>query len=361
MVLTLPNQAHTQPRSLRNSGRAPNDDVSATMARRPAATADTAAPAKPATLATEALTTTKRTATPPAVVAALWFKSPPASCQAHAPDAVECYLRARFGSGRVGRSLLAAFRSDGLIAAAGSAETFAGGYRGRIRLRAVQPDAAGKHLRWTQASVAAFTAFFAQLQAAARLTSATPPTQSTPALNYRWQHLVVKFVRSVGKRTPSAFALPWEFTYNVNGSLMQREVSVRETLFHEIFHMNDAAHDGWSRRVLGPHYDAIVKACGGDGINLPDTACLAPYAPNHTRVRKGTYYAFQPQNGDGVVEYAAELAVRYYREQQAALHGTRTTAPAFKCGPAENRLAWQALIAEFFGGIDLVPACPSVP
>jgi hypothetical protein len=29
----------------------------------------------------------------------------------------------------------------------------------------------------------------------------------------------------------------------------------------------------------------------------------------------------------------------------------------FKCGPAENAKAWAALVEEFFGGVDLVPAC----
>jgi hypothetical protein len=35
----------------------------------------------------------------------------------------------------------------------------------------------------------------------------------------------------------------------------------------------------------------------------------------------------------------------------------KLTLPAFKCGPPENARAWQALVAEFFAGRDLVPAC----
>lgn len=71
----------------------------------------------------------------------------------------------------------------------------------------------------------------------------------------------------------------------------------------------------------------------------------------------GTYYAFQPNNGNGVHEYAAELAVRYYKEQAEMLRAKRLARPAFKCGPPENARAWKALVDEFFGGRDLVPTC----
>ena len=39
------------------------------------------------------------------------------------------------------------------------------------------------------------------------------------------------------------------------------------------------------------------------------TACLAPYAPTATIVRRGTYYAFQP--GNDVREYARQRLRRY--------------------------------------------------
>ena len=129
-------------------------------------------------------------------------------------------------------------------------------------------------------------------------------------------------------------------------------------LVHEIFHLNDAAHATtggrwWSERALGADYDAIVKKCG------TSRACLAPFAPNHTTVRGGTYYAFQP--GNGVVEYAAELALRYYREQRAVLFGLpRSRGGAekpFKCGPPVNGRAWASMRDEFFGGVDVVPPC----
>ncbi len=75
-------------------------------------------------------------------------------------------------------------------------------------------------------------------------------------------------------------------------------------------------------------------------------------------VRGGTYYAFQPGNGEAVHEYAAELALRWYLEQRTVRRGDKLRRPAFKCGPPENRRAWDALVAEFFGGADAVPACP---
>jgi hypothetical protein len=74
-------------------------------------------------------------------------------------------------------------------------------------------------------------------------------------------------------------------------------------------------------------------------------------------VRGGTYYAFQPNNGNGVHEYAAELAVRYFVEQGEIVARGKLARRAFKCGPAANARAWKALVDEFFGGRDLVPDC----
>jgi len=86
--------------------------------------------------------------------------------------------------------------------------------------------------------------------------------------------------------------------------------------------------------------------------------CLAPFAPNDTKVRaSGTYYAFQPNNGDAVHEYAAELAVRYFKEQSEMTANGKLSHAAFKCGPPENRRAWKGIVDEFFGSHDLVPAC----
>ncbi len=143
-------------------------------------------------------------------------------------------------------------------------------------------------------------------------------------------------------------------SYNVAGSLHGSADAVRETLFHEIFHLNDAAHGDWSKRVLQPVFDAVVARCG------TRVACLRPYAPGDTMVRGGTYYAFQPDNGESVHEYAAELALRWYREQRALGRGLgpgRPRVTPFKCGPEENGRAWAAMVDEFFGGADAVPRC----
>jgi hypothetical protein len=117
--------------------------------------------------------------------------------------------------------------------------------------------------------------------------------------------------------------------------------------------LNDADHgtrgDDWSEHALAPTYDAIVAKCKAS------TPCLSKYAPNDTMVRGGTYYAFQP--GNDVREYAAELSVRYFKEQSAALNGGDRQTP-FKCTGSENAKSWNAMVTEFFGGIDLTKACP---
>lgn len=230
----------------------------------------------------------------------------------------------------------------GHVTDAGAEERMDGGYRGTIHLVPELP--AGKYrqqLVWVAAALESIDRFFAAIE-------------TTP--KYRWRDLTIHFVRSVGKRTPSAYATGWSITHNVVGSLLTSERGVRETYVHELFHLNDFAHGDWSAKTLTTDYKAIIEKCGRTGAKA--VKCLAPYAPNDTKVRaSGTYYAFQPGNGDSVHEYAAELAVRYYKEQ-SAMRANRTLAvKAFKCGPPENARAWQALVDEFFGGHDLVPAC----
>jgi len=224
--------------------------------------------------------------------------------------------------------------------APGAEETMDGGYRGAIHLVPQLPVRRYKqHLVWVTKAWVDIDTFFTGLD----LPDPAP---------YRWRGIAMKFVRSVGKRTPSAWASSWTINYNVEGSLMTSAAGVRETLFHELFHLNDEQHGDWSGKTLATDYAAIVKKCG------TKPACLAPYAPNDTKVRaSGTYYAFQPNNGSGVHEYAAELAVRYWKEQREVTETHKLSHPAFKCGPPENARAWRALVGEFFGGHDAVPAC----
>ncbi|MCE9579746.1 MAG: hypothetical protein K8W52_41895 [Deltaproteobacteria bacterium] len=272
----------------------------------------------------------------------------PAAC-ATDPSPIACMLDQAFAADpRAAALARALYTETGDVAGPGDAEIMDGGYRGRIQLVPALPIRGDRqHLAWVLAAARDFDGFFAGIDAAL-------PAVTT-ARRYRWRDLDVRFIRSVGKHTPSAFALPWTFSYNVQGSLLTSEAAVRETLFHEIFHMNDAAHGAWSGAALRADYDAIVQRCGTTRAAIP---CLTPYAPGFTKVRGGTYYAFQPNNGDPVHEFAAELALRYYVEQRQMLHAGKLARPAFKCGPPENARAWTALVDEFFGGRDLVPPCP---
>jgi hypothetical protein len=190
-----------------------------------------------------------------------------------------------------------------------------------------------KHLEWTLAAFDDFTTFFAGL-------GGTP--------RYHWQPLEFRYFESVKRRTPSAWAVDWAIAYNVQGSLFGSEAGVRNTLFHEVFHLNDQGHGDWSRRALSPVFDAIVKKCGAE------TKCLTPFAPDTLKVIGGTYYAFQP--GNGVGEYAADIARRYYVEHRVLLKKDKALKP-FKCNAPENAKAWKLVVDEFFGGVDLTPAC----
>lgn len=215
-----------------------------------------------------------------------------------------------------------------------------GGWRGDLHLVPELPVGQyRKHLQWVKSSFDDIDAFFTGLDS-----RRAPGTKST----YRYRALSFRFFRSVGRTTPSAYADGWEVSYNVSGSLHSGLDAVRETLFHEVFHSNDRAHNQWSTRALSKIVDGILDKCG------QKTACLAPYAPGTTMVRGGTYYAFQ--KGNGVWEYAAELAVRYFQEHKTLLAGGKLSKVPFKCGPAENGKAWSALVDEFFG-VDLTPAC----
>ena len=263
---------------------------------------------------------------------------------AHPPECrdVECLIADRYASDAKAKTLaLALFRDHGSIAGVGADEIMDGGYRGKIHLVPQLPIGGYRnHLAWVATAMHDIDAFF---------TAQFPDAAVQPA--YRWRAIGFRFVRSVGKHTPSAYATQWSIEYNVEGSLLTSATGVRETLFHEMFHLNDEQHHDWSKQALAKDYDAIVAKCG------TKAKCLAPYAPNDTMVRGGTYYAFQQNNGETVHEYAAELAVRYWKEQTEIRLRGKLSRTAFKCGPAENARAWQALVDEFFGGRDLVPSC----
>lgn len=260
---------------------------------------------------------------------------------------VECLIdRAYQGDAKARQLARALWKDSGDLAGVGPDELMDGGYRGQIHLVPQLPTGGHRrHLAWVVEATRSIDRFFTDLFA------------EHAAPSYRWRNLAFRFVRSVAKRTPSAYATGWAVEYNVEGSLLTSAAGVRETLIHELFHVNDEDHGDWSGKTLKADYDAIVARCASAASPARSIACLAPYAPGTTKVRGGTYYAFQQNNGEPVHEYAAELAVRYFTEQGEMLAGGKLSRPAFKCGPAENARSWRALVDEFFAGRDLVPAC----
>lgn len=230
------------------------------------------------------------------------------------------------------------------------AHTMDGGYRGMIKIEPAVPiNADRQHLEWIVATFRDFEQFFDDLARVGK-------DGGAPEKLYRWRPIKLHFFRSIGARTPTAYANGFDIAYNLVGSLNKSGDAVRETFFHEMFHSNDFArpsspNHGWSQVALRSSFDAVWKKCN---TSIP---CLGPYTPTETVVRGGTYYAFQPGQGDAAVEYAAELATRYYREHRAIFRGLPRP-KAFKCGPPENGRAWAAMRDEWFGGIDAVPACP---
>jgi hypothetical protein len=266
-----------------------------------------------------------------------------ATVDADEASRIRCLLARRYAEDPEAFKLAAElYRRTGSVAGLLAEQDFDGGYRGIIHLVPHVPQGeTRKHLGWVSAALLGFDDFFADIAAQA----------GAPA-RYRWQALQLRFYRSVKKRTPAAFAHGWTVSYNVNGTLNHGPGVVRDLLFHEIFHLNDSDHDNWSATALAEIFDGIVTRCG------TRIACLAPYAPGWLKVRGGTYYAFMP--GNGVGEYAAELAMNYLREQLAMQAGRGVKRP-FKCGPPENARAWKLLADEFFAGVDRVPACPPPP
>lgn len=258
---------------------------------------------------------------------------------------VECAIASAYDKDAKAKAMaLALFHETGDVAGVGPEEIMDGGYRGKIKLVPQLPIGGHRvHLERVLSSARSIDEFFTKLYA-----------NQTAKPAYRWRAIQLRFVRSINKRTPSAYATGWMVEYNVEGTLLTTAAGVRETLFHELFHSNDGAHNDWSARALQADYDAIVAKCPGAKLR-----CLAPYAPNGTTVRGGTYYAFQPNNGNGVHEYAAELAVRYWEEHAELLANRKLSKPAFKCGPAVNARAWKAIVDEFFASRDLTPACGS--
>jgi hypothetical protein len=265
------------------------------------------------------------------------------------PEDVRCFVEARFADSTSAQKLaLALFDEVGDVVGLERDHIMEGGFRGEIHIVPERPTGKWeKHLSWIVDAQRDSATFLRALEA-----------RASSGVRYRHGALGWRFFRSVGRTTPSAYAGGWEVGYNVSGSLHGSREAVLETIFHEVFHLNDQEHGNWSRRALGSIADGIVQKCG------TNAACLKPFAPMKTMVRGGTYYAFQPNNGDSAHEYAAELATRYFLEQRAVIAGNANPLPMpgaapgrFKCGSDINARAWRLLADEFFGGVDLTPAC----
>lgn len=258
-------------------------------------------------------------------------------------EQIRCLMKARLSDDPQATKLaLALFETAGHVVGVLPEQDFEGGYRGMIHLVPQLPiGAERRHLEFTAGALTEIDAFLADTERLAAASTAEPGA----TFRYRWRALELRFYRSIKKRTPAAFAIDWTVSYNVNGTLNGSLPVVRSLLFHEIFHLND---DGWSERELSADYDSIVKKCG-TGIE-----CLTRYVPEPLIVKGGTYYSFMP--GNGVREYAADLALRYFRDQREVMQG-RVVKKPFKCAAPENARAWSKLSQRFFGGVDRLPSC----
>ena len=250
-----------------------------------------------------------------------------------------CAITRRYSADKEAAALaLEMWERWGHVAGEEQAWVMDGAYRGSIRIVGELPTGgARRHLRYVHGAVQDHDAFLRRV------------FQGCAQVRYRWRALGFRFFRSIKRQTPSAYAGNWTIAYNLQGSLNTSAPNVRELLFHELFHLNDQQHGDWAASSLGPLHLSLKARCRGD------VRCLKPYSPTETRVKGGNWYAFHADNGPS--EYAAELALRYYRENREAFGGA-TVARPFKCINTDNARAWKLLVEEFFCGQDAVPACP---
>jgi hypothetical protein len=199
-----------------------------------------------------------------------------------------------------------------------------------------------RHLAWLEQSFVRYDAVLDALDA-----------RAASSIAFARHPKAFLFYRTRTPRYPSAYALDGVIGYNVEGPLYVSERDVRETIFHELFHVNDQLRDGWAERALTPIFSSIVERCSDDH------ACFGAFAPHSTIVPNGTYYAFDTRTRD-VREYAAELAVRYFVEHEAIVLERAPLKPAFKCNTPANASAWRAIADEFFAGVDLT-SCAEEP
>jgi len=252
---------------------------------------------------------------------------------------VHCLISLRYADENESKKLaLTLYEETGSLAGLLPEETNQDSKGKKIQLKPARPIGRNKeHLQWILEAMREYARFLQELKTRAK----RPVLMQDRPLDFRF------FYTEEGG-TPSAFAVGRNIGYNLNGTVNVHAEAVRDTLFHEIFHLNDVWQDNFSARLLAPIEMRILERCKGN------VKCLASYAPTDTTMN-GKPYAFI--DGGSGKEYAAELALRYFREQRLMIDGKPLPIPAFKCGPAENQEAMTLIIDTFFGGVDLVPAC----
>jgi len=265
-----------------------------------------------------------------------------AACLDRGPDdSVVCALHLAFADDpEAARLAVGLFRKTGTVVGGEVRRTIDAAHLGELPISAVLPMGEDRvHLEWLRDAFDVIEASFAELSARA----------PRPVL-FRTRPRAVRFYRTELRSFPSAYGESGIIGYNVRGALYDSPESVRATLMHELFHLNDQGRGQWSVAALRDVFERIVRRCGGDH------GCLEPYAPDSATVSDGTFYAFDPRTRD-VREYAAELALRWWLEQRAALGEDGGHGVPFKCATPENAEAWQLVVDEFFGGLDLTRRC----
>lgn len=254
---------------------------------------------------------------------------------------IRCLISLRYADEKESKQLaLTLYAETGSLAGLLPEETNQDGKGKKIQLKPARPIGRNKeHLKWIVDAMREYARFLQELS-----------KRQTKPIVMQDRPLDFRFFYTEEGGTPSAFAVGRNIGYNLNGTVNVHEEAVRDTLFHEIFHLNDVWQDNFSARVLAPIEARILATCKGS------VKCLEPYAPTDTTMNQKPYAFIDGGKGK---EYAAELALRYFREQRLMIDGKPLPIPAFKCGPPENKEAMALLVDAFFGGVDLVPECGS--
>lgn len=264
------------------------------------------------------------------------------SCLSRAPhDAAHCAVDLAYAEDEEARALARELLTlTGAVPGVEQYTQIDAGYLGLVPIEPLLPVGPYRqHLVWLRDGIAAIERVFATI---------TPNAPKT--VLFRTRPYGFRFFKTQEKTYPSAYALEGVVGYNLEGPLHDSQENVTATLFHELFHLNDEARGQWSQSALAGLLDQIVAACEDDHD------CLTKFAPTDDRVPDGTFYPFDARTRD-VREYAAEIALRWFREQRAILDGAPLAAPPFKCLAEENAHAWRAVVEEFFGGFDLTGEC----